>query len=346
MFEEAEKRAVGGEDKGGFLGQGGSISFEGSGEGIKVAGLGSWAISRGINGDGFGIGLALNFLGFAVGLGFDLLDIAFAFSENFGGLAFAFRAKAGGDLLTFADHAGVDFGGDCGVVVDAFEADVEEFDAIFFEFRFGGLKDFYFKDGPSEADFGESDTEAGVAAEGIGNGFTIFERADEFDELVFGDGVAGFAAKDIGDSGLGAAFIAEADEILFGVGDLPAGESIDIDVELILGGHIGGRAIPFEDAFFDAIDFLDEGDFPVEAGVGDGVTDLFTELSDNDLIGFEDRVGRGEEEEGDGDEGWQEESAVHLDFWSRGRSGKIWLVFSSRTIFLEIWGRTSWRVSR
>jgi hypothetical protein len=88
------------------------------------------------------------------------------------------------------------------------------------------------------------------------------------------------------------------------IGDLPAGEGIDIDVEFVLGGHIGGRAIPFEDAFFDAIDFLDEGDFPMEAGFGDWGTDLFSELSDDDLISFEDRVGGGEEEEGDGDEGW------------------------------------------
>jgi hypothetical protein len=98
-----------------------------------------------------------------------------------------------------------------------------------------------------------------VSAEGgVGRGLAVFRRADHLDEVVRGNGVACFAAEDVIHAGDGAARVAQADEVGFGIGNAPASVGIDGDVELVLGGHLGGDAIPFEHALFDAVHGLDE----------------------------------------------------------------------------------------
>ena len=80
-----------------------------------------------------------------------------------------------------------------------------------------------------------------------------FRSPDNLYQLVFCDGIAGFAAENIVQTGLRAALIAQPQEILQRVGDFPAGEQIDGNVELVLSGHVGRIAIPLKNPAVDRV---------------------------------------------------------------------------------------------
>ena len=60
--------------------------------------------------------------------------------------------------------------------------------------------------------------------------------------------------------------------------DLPAGEQVDGDVELVLGGHVGRIAVPLEDAAVDPVDVLNEGQLQFQTGR----RDRFSHIRDED----------------------------------------------------------------
>ena len=70
---------------------------------------------------------------------------------------------------------------------------------------------------------------------------------------------AGFAAQDVVEARERAAFVVQAVEIEERVADPPARETIDDQVELVLGGALRRRAVPGEDAVVEAMDVVDEG---------------------------------------------------------------------------------------
>lgn len=152
-------------------------------------------------------------------------------------------------MLAFGDHTFVDFLDDGLVVVDTFEADVEEFNAEFLEFWQGVGHDFIFENGASFFDFREDSDGAGLAVSEFLQGFVlnggaVFIGANDFDEIVFADDAAGGGAEDVFESGVGGGFVAKAKEVGEGIGDLPAAEGVDRDVEFVLGGHFIFSAVP------------------------------------------------------------------------------------------------------
>lgn len=231
-------------------------------------------------------------------MGFDGVEFAFAIAGDTSGFGFTFGAETFGDLQAFADHALIDAGEDVFVVVDAFEADVEEFDAVFAQFWFGAFFHLGFDGFASDSDFWEgADFGAGALFRGFDgclDGFVDFwdagfVGADDFDEFVTSDGVAGFAAEDVFKTGFGAASVAEADEEQFGVGDAPACEGAEADVGFVFGGDFDGLTVPVEETFFQSVDGLHRG-FEFEARSGDGVADDFAKLGNDDVFCFVDDV--------------------------------------------------------
>ena len=103
-------------------------------------------------------------------------------------------------------------------------------------------------------------------------------------------GCAGLAAQDVLESGLGAAFVPQAQEVLHGIGDAPAGKGIDLDVGLVLGGHFHHRAIPAHVPLVNAIDLLHERHLEVQPGLRDRIAHRTTELGQDGLLGLADRV--------------------------------------------------------
>ncbi len=199
-----------------------AVHFHGFYEFVEFGGLGVLAVGAGVDLGGLCVGFAADGLDGFVGFGGDAVEFAFFIADDTCGFAFAFGAEFGGDLLAFRDHAGVDFIGDGGVVVDAFYADVEEFDAELFEVFFGIFHDFVFEDGAAFADFGEDADVAGLAIGEFFEGFVFeggafFVGADDFDEVVFTDDAAGGGADDVFDAGVCGAFVAEAAEVFEGV---------------------------------------------------------------------------------------------------------------------------------
>src|SRR5215212_124216 len=95
---------------------------------------------------------------------------------------------------------------------------------------------------------------------------------------MLGNGVTSFAAKDIIQAGLSTAFVPQAEKVLERIGDTPAGEEVDRDVELVFGRHIGRIAVPLENPIVDRIDVLDERYLDLQAGGRHRSADRLAEL--------------------------------------------------------------------
>src|SRR5258706_6081461 len=80
--------------------------------------------------------------------------------------------------------------------------------------------------------------------------------------------------------------VGEPQKVLERIGNPPAGEEVDRDVELVLGWHIGRIAVPFENSLVDQVDVLDEGYLDLQTGSSDRSADRLAELGDNRLLDF------------------------------------------------------------
>ena len=107
---------------------------------------------------------------------------------------------------------------------------------------------------------------------------------------MLGDGVAGLAAENVVQPGLGAALVVQPQEILQRVGDPPASIHIDRDVKLVLGRHVRRTAVPFENPLVDRVDLLDERQLELQTGGRDRLTDRLAELGDDRLLDLAHRV--------------------------------------------------------
>ena len=99
----------------------------------------------------------------------------------------------------------------------------------------------------------------------VAHRFASFRDPHDLDEVVGSDGRPGLAPEDVVEAGEGAAFVVQAIVIEERVADPPAGETIDDEVELVLGRRLGGRAVPGEDPVVEAMDRIDERHFEFQA---------------------------------------------------------------------------------
>ena len=81
----------------------------------------------------------------------------------------------------------------------------------------------------------------------------------------------------------------QTDEVCFRVADAPARKCIDVNVSLIACRDRNGRAVPFQETFVDAVDYLHDRKFEVQTGIGNRIAHRFAELRQNDLFGLMDR---------------------------------------------------------
>src|SRR5882757_7818304 len=183
---------------------------------------------------------------------------------------------------------------------------------------------------------------------------------------MFGDRVAGLAAENVVQAGLGTAFIVQAQEGLEGIDNPPAREQVDRDVKLVLGWHIGRIAVPLKNPLVEQVDVLNEGNLELQAGARHGITDRFAELRDNRLLDFAHCINRTDRNEQRDNESrkngypldhlhgrsafWEsafwESPFCGSAFWaSRFRNGKMLRVRSSTMILERTLGITSCSVS-
>jgi hypothetical protein len=120
--------------------------------------------------------------------------------------------------------------------------------------------------------------------EGVAQRHAVLGGADDLDQLVLGDRVAGLAAEDVVEAGLRTALVAQPQEVLQRIGDPPAREEVDRDVELVLGRHVRRAAVPLQHPLVDRIDVLDEGQLELQAGGRDRLADGLAELGDDHLL--------------------------------------------------------------
>ncbi len=122
---------------------------------------------------------------------------------------------------------------------------------------------------------------------------------------MFCDRVTCFTAEDIVESGLRAAFITQTQKVLQWINNPPTCVQVDRDVELVLGRHIRGTAVPFQDPFVDRVDHLDERDLYLQAGGGDGFAHRFAKLRDDHLLYFADGIKGIHQQESDNGQEYQ-----------------------------------------
>ena len=86
------------------------------------------------------------------------------------------------------------------------------------------------------------------------------------------------------------------------IGDTPASGGIDRDELLATRWDLIGIAVPRDDAFIKAADFLNEGQFKVQARLRDRIPDGGTQLDDDSLLCLIERVDGGAKHDADDDQ--------------------------------------------
>ena len=103
---------------------------------------------------------------------------------------------------------------------------------------------------------------------------------------MFGNSVARLAAQNVFQTRLRASFIMQSHEVGLGVINPPTGEGIDVNVSLVPRRNGHGCAIPFQKAFIDPVNVLNDGKLKVQPWVRGWIADWFAELRDDDLFGL------------------------------------------------------------
>src|SRR5205085_7794228 len=108
----------------------------------------------------------------------------------------------------------------------------------------------------------------------IAHRFSPFGYANDFDQIVRGDGGARLAAEDIVQARERAPFVIEPIVVEHRIADSPPGETIDDDVELILGWTFDGWPVPGEDAFVEPLQLVNQRQLHLQPGRGNSADDL------------------------------------------------------------------------
>ena len=163
---------------------------------IELGRLRNLSVSAGVNLRSLGVRFAPDLLHLAVGVRLDFVEIAVTLACNPRRFTVPFGTKALGDLKSLADHALVDAVEDIRVVVDSLDPEIEYRDAKLRQFLRGSCFDFLFDLLAPEFDgWQDADRAGGTALEGIVvDRLAVLIGTHDFDKVVFGDGVTGFAA--------------------------------------------------------------------------------------------------------------------------------------------------------
>src|SRR6266545_7786911 len=268
VFQVTEQVAVCGENQSAVVAEGFTVGVHRAEESVELRRRRAAAIGARKNLRGPRVGLAADFLDFAIGLGFDSAQVAFLGADYFCRLALALGAEARRDLLALADHPFVNLRADLRVVVDAHKPHGDQFDPEIPELRRGQFHYFTLNGGAAQRNREQHVALAGVRIElRVGDGFPVLGGADNLDQVVLGHSVADLAADDVVEAGERASLITQSGEELQRVADAPAAERVHDYVELVARGHLTGAAVPFENAFVDAVDRLNEGQLGMHSGV-------------------------------------------------------------------------------
>ena len=192
--------------------------------------------------------------------------------------------------LALADHSLVDSIENIGIVIYAFEPDIEQINAELRQFlralRFDFLFDFHSSILNRREHANCSQTGWHIFQAFVPERFAFLVRAHNLDQIMFGHGVAGLASKNVFQTRLGASFIAQPHEKGLGVGDAPAGKSVDMNVGLVPRRDGNGGTIPFEKTLIDSVDLLNDGNLEMQSRFPDWFSDRFAELRDDHLFGL------------------------------------------------------------
>ena len=193
-FEEVTAR---GKDKGRVFGDDGLVGLHGPCEFIERHRFRALVVSPRVDFGGFRVRHATDLLDLPVGFRLDLIQVTHTIAADSGGLAVTFRQEAFRDLPPFADHSIVDLRAHAFIVVDPLEPDIEQFDTKHSNLLGSLGKDLLLDQFASLLDRHQSphiQLPSRVGHEGVAQRHAILGGADDLDQLMLGDGVAGLAA--------------------------------------------------------------------------------------------------------------------------------------------------------
>ena len=89
---------------------------------------------------------------------------------------------------------------------------------------------------------------------------------------------------------MSAALVVQAHEIELWIFDAPACEGVDVNICLIPGRDRDRSAVPFQEAFVETVHVLHEWYLEMQTRASDRVTDRFSKLRNNHLLGLIHRI--------------------------------------------------------
>src|SRR5260370_13347169 len=178
----------------------------------------------------------------------------------------------------------------------------------------------------------------------------------DFDQVMFGNGVARLAAEDVIETRQGTALIVQTHEISLWVFDAPPRECIDMDICLVSGGDGNRSPVPFQKTFVETVHVLHEWYFEMQTRLGDRVANRLSKLRDDHLFGLVNRIestGENEDQEKCNSDNRYSGKVVLFHYGrpspgliASGRVGSSCRSDSSTMIFCPVCGRISLIVSR
>jgi hypothetical protein len=265
------------------------------------------------------------------------------------GFALSFTAELIRDPISFTDHAFVHTLAHIFHVVHALESEIKDPDTEIAGSPVSFLQDLRFDHPSSHCDAIQDLQRFHVVLHHLGCAVAAAHQVDQF---VVGHGIARFTIEDIVQPGLTGTFIAQSDEELQWIGDLPTCVSVNYDELLVLGRHLVHVAIPFEVTLVEELGFLDERDLEMHARIRSRCSNRFTELGYNGLLRLVENEHCAEHDrQEDRTENKKDDVAdahVHFAFSIAPmfNSGSTLLLFSSTMILLPTLGSTRSSVSR
>src|SRR3981081_217291 len=126
---------------------------------------------------------------------------------------------------------------------------------------------------------------------------TALVSAHDFDQVVFGDGVARLTAGDVVEAREGAPFVVQTYEISFRVLDPPTRKGVDMNIRFVPGWNRDRSAVPFQETFIKTVYTLHDWYLEMQARIADRIADRLPKLRDDHLFGLIHRIKRARENE-------------------------------------------------
>ncbi|KAG0505430.1 MAG: hypothetical protein Udaeo_12360 [Candidatus Udaeobacter sp.] len=201
-------------------------------------------------------------------------------------LATPLGTESSRDLVPLARHTLDDFLRHRRVVFAAFKTFVEQFDPEVGNFLTRALGDLFLNFAAPVLNIGNCGWQngSGLFQLFVAHRLSPLSYANDFDQIMCGHGAARFAAEDVVETRKSTPLVIQPIVVKHWVTDSPPGETIDDNVELVLGRAFGRRPVPGDYALVEPLHLIDERQLHLQPRGGDCANDFAEPRDDHRLV--------------------------------------------------------------